>query len=202
MTARPWRVVGRRLPPFFPIGETPPGKTEVRFNPSWGERALRVGLRGRVFQRHGWTPATRLESGFPEGGSTPYFRPKSVQQSGTTSVSSLKEVRPQLRHGCGRDLRGPVAYIDVDGMFMPTDGEKVVSLTTTGEVCHARRLGICRTGPAYPASYPLLRRLRLAGPAKPGCVRGAPIPIMRAIAKLDISRPKISAFGILTGRVL
>ncbi len=71
---------------IFPIGETPPGKTEVRFSPSWGERALRVGLRGRVFPRHSSTPATRLESGFAEGGSTPYFRPKSVQQSGTTSV--------------------------------------------------------------------------------------------------------------------
>ena len=62
-------------------------------------------------------------------------------------------MRPQLWKGRGRDLLGPVAYVDVDGTVAPTQGEKkagmdmsykgvwgyhplVTSLANTGEVLY------------------------------------------------------------------
>ena len=65
----------------------------------------------------------------------------------------INAVRPRLWEGRGRDLLGPVAYIDVDGTLAPTLGEKkdgidmsykgvwgyhplVISLANTGEVLY------------------------------------------------------------------
>ena len=68
-------------------------------------------------------------------------------------MEGINAVRPQLWEGRGRDLLGPVAYIDVDGTLAPTLGEKkegmdmaykgvwgyhplIVSLANTGEVLY------------------------------------------------------------------
>ena len=68
-------------------------------------------------------------------------------------MEALNAVRPQLWKGRGRDLLGPVAYVDVDGTVAPTQGEKkagmdmsykgvwgyhplVTSLANTGEVLY------------------------------------------------------------------
>ncbi len=70
-----------------------------------------------------------------------------------TLMDGINEVRPQLWNGRGRDLLGPVTYIDVDGTIVPTDGEKkeglglsykkvwgyqplIVTLANTGEVLY------------------------------------------------------------------
>lgn len=39
-------------------------------------------------------------------------------------MESINAVRPQLWRGRGRDLFGPIAYIDVDGTIAPTTGEQ------------------------------------------------------------------------------
>ncbi len=80
-----------------------------------------------------------------------------TRRFGEADVIELQEcinaVRPRLWRGRGRDLLGPVAYIDVDGTLAPTLGEKkdgidmsykgvwgyhplVVSLANTGEVLY------------------------------------------------------------------
>ena len=41
-----------------------------------------------------------------------------------TLMECVNAVRPQLWQGRGRDLLGPVAYLDVDGTMAPTTGEK------------------------------------------------------------------------------
>ena len=68
-------------------------------------------------------------------------------------MEGINTVRPQLWEGRGRDLLGPVAYLDVDGTLAPTLGEKkegmdmaykgvwgyhplIVSLANTGEVLY------------------------------------------------------------------
>ncbi len=68
-------------------------------------------------------------------------------------MECINAVRPKLWRGRGRDLLGPVAYVDVDGTLAPTPGKKkagmdmsykgvwgyhplVVSLANTGEVLH------------------------------------------------------------------
>ncbi len=70
-----------------------------------------------------------------------------------TLMDGINEVRPQLWNGRGRDLLGPVTYIDVDGTIVATDGEKkeglglsykkvwgyqplIVTLANTGEVLY------------------------------------------------------------------
>ena len=70
-----------------------------------------------------------------------------------TLMECVNAVRPQLWQGRGRDLLGPVAYLDVDGTMAPTTGEKkagmdishkgiwgyaplIVSLANTGEVLY------------------------------------------------------------------
>jgi len=42
----------------------------------------------------------------------------------TTLMEAINSVRPQLWAGRGRDLLGPVAYIDVDGTIAPTTGKR------------------------------------------------------------------------------
>ena len=80
-----------------------------------------------------------------------------TRRFGEADVIELQEcinaVRPRLWRGRGRDLLGPVAYIDVDGTLAPTLGEKkdgidmsykgiwgyhplIVSLANTGEVLY------------------------------------------------------------------
>ena len=39
-------------------------------------------------------------------------------------MDRINAVRPQLWDGRARDLLGPVAYIDVDGTIVPTDGKR------------------------------------------------------------------------------
>ena len=39
-------------------------------------------------------------------------------------MECINAVRPRLWRGRGRDLLGPVAYVDVDGTLAPTLGEK------------------------------------------------------------------------------
>ena len=70
-----------------------------------------------------------------------------------TLMECINAVRPALWQGRGRDLLGPVAYLDVDGTMAPTTGEKkagmdishkgiwgyaplIVSLANTGEVLY------------------------------------------------------------------
>ena len=48
------------------------------------------------------------------------FRDKDV----TELMDRINAVRPQLWTGRGRDLLGPVAYIDVDGTIVPTSGQR------------------------------------------------------------------------------
>ena len=80
-----------------------------------------------------------------------------TRRFGKADVIELQEcinaVRPRLWRGRGRDLLGPVAYIDVDGTLAPTLGEKkdgidmsykgvwgyhplIISLANTGEVLY------------------------------------------------------------------
>ena len=80
-----------------------------------------------------------------------------TRRFGEADVIELQEcinaVRPRLWEGRGRDLLGPVAYIDVDGTLAPTLGEKkdgidmsykgvwgyhplIISLANTGEVLY------------------------------------------------------------------
>ena len=80
-----------------------------------------------------------------------------TRRFGEADVIELQEcinaVRPRLWRGRGRDLLGPVAFIDVDGTLAPTLGEKkdgidmsykgvwgyhplVISLANTGEVLY------------------------------------------------------------------
>ena len=66
-------------------------------------------------------------------------------------MEAINAVRPKLWQGRGRDLLGPVAYLDVDGVLAPTGGERkagmeisykgiwgslVVSLANTKEVLY------------------------------------------------------------------
>ena len=70
-----------------------------------------------------------------------------------TLMECVNAVRPKLWQGRGRELLGPVAYLDVDGTMAPTTGEKkagmdishkgiwgyaplIVSLANTGEVLY------------------------------------------------------------------
>lgn len=39
-------------------------------------------------------------------------------------MEAINAVRPQLWTGRGRDLLGPIAYLDVDGTIVPTSGER------------------------------------------------------------------------------
>jgi len=42
----------------------------------------------------------------------------------TALMEAINAVRPKLWAGRGRDLLGPVAYLDVDGTIVPTDGQR------------------------------------------------------------------------------
>ncbi|MEK0340441.1 MAG: transposase, partial [Nitrosopumilus sp.] len=70
-----------------------------------------------------------------------------------TLMEAINAVRPQLWRGRGRELLGPIAYIDVDGTLAPTSGKKkqgmdisykgiwgyhplIVSLANTSEVLY------------------------------------------------------------------
>lgn len=41
-----------------------------------------------------------------------------------TLMEAINAVRPRLWQGRGRDLLGPVAYLDIDGTHAPTDGQR------------------------------------------------------------------------------
>ena len=104
-------------------------------------------------------------------------------------MECVNAVRPKLRRGRGRDLLGPVAYVDVDGTLAPTLGRKkagmdmsykkvwgyhplVVSLANTGEVLYV----VNRPGNAVShqgAAAWIDKALALVSPHVPGvCVRG------------------------------
>ena len=52
-------------------------------------------------------------------------RPPPESESGVIELMEcVNAVRPRLWRGRGRDLPGPVAYIDVDGTLAPTLGRK------------------------------------------------------------------------------
>ena len=116
-----------------------------------------------------------------------------TRRFGEADVIELQEcinaVRPQLWEGRGRDLLGPVAYIDVDGTLAPTLGEKkkgmdmaykgvwgyhplIVSLANTGEVLYL----VNRPGNAvshWGAAEWIDRAIGLVAPhAERVCVRG------------------------------
>ncbi|WP_420635556.1 IS1380 family transposase [Candidatus Palauibacter sp.] len=104
-------------------------------------------------------------------------------------MECINAVRPKLWRGRGRDLLGPVAYVDVDGTLAPTLGKKkagmdmsykgvwgyhplVVSLANTGEVLYL----VNRPGNAVShrgAAAWIDKALALVSPHVPGvCVRG------------------------------
>ena len=104
-------------------------------------------------------------------------------------MECVNAVRPRLWRGRGRDLLGPVAYIDVDGTLAPTLGRKkagmdmsykgvwgyhplVVSLANTGEVLYV----VNRPGNAVShrgAAVWIDKAIALVSPHVPGvCVRG------------------------------
>ena len=104
-------------------------------------------------------------------------------------MEGINTVRPQLWEGRGRDLLGPVAYLDVDGTLAPTLGEKkegmdmaykgvwgyhplIVSLANTGEVLYL----VNRPGNAVShrgAAEWIDRAIGLVAPyAERVCVRG------------------------------
>ena len=104
-------------------------------------------------------------------------------------MESINAVRPRLWRGRGRDLLGPVAYVDVDGTLAPTLGKKkagmdqsykgvwgyhplVVSLANTGEVLYL----VNRPGNAVShrgAAVWIDKAIDLVSPHVPGvCVRG------------------------------
>ena len=79
------------------------------------------------------------------------FMRRFEQEDVVELMEALGAVRPQLWKGRGRELLGPVAYVDVDGTVAPTQGEKkagmdmsykgvwgyhplIISLANTGEV--------------------------------------------------------------------
>jgi len=104
-------------------------------------------------------------------------------------MESINAVRPKLWAGRGRELLGPVAYIDVDGTTVPTDGKKkggmdmsykgiwgyaplIVSLANTKEPLYL----VNRPGnvPSHTDAAPWIdRAIDLVGPyAERVCVRG------------------------------
>ncbi|WP_420633989.1 IS1380 family transposase [Candidatus Palauibacter sp.] len=104
-------------------------------------------------------------------------------------MECINAVRPKLWRGRGRDLLGPVAYVDVDGTLAPTLGKKkagmdqsykgvwgyhplVVSLANTGEVLYL----VNRPGNAVShrgAAAWIDKALALVSPHVPRvCVRG------------------------------
>ena len=52
------------------------------------------------------------------------FMRRFEQEDVVELMEALGAVRPQLWKGRGRELLGPVAYVDVDGTVAPTQGEK------------------------------------------------------------------------------
>ena len=104
-------------------------------------------------------------------------------------MEAINAVRPQLWRGRGRDLLGPIAYIDVDGTLAPTCGERkagmdisykgtwgyaplIVSLANTKEVLYM----VNRSGnvPSHAGSAEWIdRAIELVGPyAAWLCLRG------------------------------
>ncbi len=107
----------------------------------------------------------------------------------STLMECINAVRPQLWQGRGRELLGPIAYIDVDGTLAPTSGKKkqgmdisykgiwgyhplVVSLANTEEVLYL----VNRPGnvPSHTDAAPWIdRAIDLVDPhAERTCLRG------------------------------
>ena len=106
-----------------------------------------------------------------------------------TLMDCINAVRPQLWRGRGRELLGPIAYIDVDGTQAPTSGNRkagmdisyqgvwgyaplIVSLANTSEVLYV----VNRPGnvPSHTEAAPWIdRALDLVAPYAPRvCLRG------------------------------
>ncbi len=48
-------------------------------------------------------------------------------------MEAINAVRPQLWAGRGRDLLGPIAYLDADGTIAPTCGERKAGMDISYE---------------------------------------------------------------------
>ncbi len=59
-------------------------------------------------------------------------------------MECINAVRPKLWRGRGRDLLGPVAYVDVDGTLAPTLGKKKAGWTSPTRGCGATTRWSCR----------------------------------------------------------